>query len=392
MSRVDSQRAIGAVTRLLGDHLIRRTFTVTVGKPEKATATNTDAKLNLFLYEVQFDPSLRNVSFDEGGPPPIWLVLKYLLTAFDENEESDSAAAHELLGRGIAALQELNALRLDAGVDASVRRALEYNPEPLKITFDEASPDLLTKLMQGTDEIYRLSAAVQVRPVLLLPEEPSPFGLLVGVDYTTSPPTEIGAAGVAVEAIPSLGARLERVEPETFEPGESFTLHGVDLHLSGLEALIDNEALRITSVTPDRMTVEAESTAPGPGGQGRIASGLGPSAGQRALRLRQALPNGRARGSNVLPCALRPVVTGAALNAGALEIDGVLLGRPEDEIVVALYRDGAVAHLFDAVTTQDDQRRIAVPGVAAATAPGDYLALVRVNGEQARVSPRVVLP
>ena len=36
-------------------------------------------------------------------------------------------------------------------------------PEPLKLSFDGAGVDLLSKVMQGTDERYRLSMAFQVR-------------------------------------------------------------------------------------------------------------------------------------------------------------------------------------------------------------------------------------
>ena len=101
MARADTQRAIGAVTMLLRDHLIRRGYAVSVGKPELAAQTNTAAKLNLFLYETVFDASLRNVGIDDESPTPLWLVLRYLLTAFDEEEQSDSPEAHELLGQGL---------------------------------------------------------------------------------------------------------------------------------------------------------------------------------------------------------------------------------------------------------------------------------------------------
>ena len=83
MALADSGRAIGAVTRLLQDHLIRRGFEVSVGKPEAAATSNTNAKLNLFLYETGFDPGLKNVRLHPSEPEPLWLVLKYLLTAFD---------------------------------------------------------------------------------------------------------------------------------------------------------------------------------------------------------------------------------------------------------------------------------------------------------------------
>ena len=42
MALAHSGRAIGAVTRLLRDHLMRRGFEVSVGKPEEAATTNTD--------------------------------------------------------------------------------------------------------------------------------------------------------------------------------------------------------------------------------------------------------------------------------------------------------------------------------------------------------------
>lgn len=377
---------------LMRDHLIRRGFAVSVGKPERAAQTNANEKLNLFLYETVFDASLRNFQLDEESPAPLWMVLRYLLTAFDDEEESDSAEAHELLGRGLTALHELNFLRLDSVVTAPVRLALEHNPEPLKITFDESTPDLLSKLMQGADETYRLSAAVQVRPVMLLPADPPAYSLLVGVDYSTDPATEIGIDGIGVEALPTLGAQLDRVEPKVFEPADTITLYGTDLHLSGLEALIENEPLRVTGQWADRMTVEVESTAPGPGSAGRISSGLGPSAGERPIRLREARTGGRYRGSNIIIGRLRPVVTAAGMNGTTLEIDGVLLGGIEDEVIVALFADGAVVRSFDVVTTQTDQTQIAVPGVGTAAPPGSYLVIVRVNGQQARISPRVVMP
>ena len=131
MALADSGRAIGAVTRLLRDHLLRLGFEVSVGKPEAAADTNTAAKLNLFLYTVGFDAALRNHTLRDGEVPPLWLVLKYLVTAFDDREESDSAAAHELLGRGLAALHGLGYLRLHPLVELDVRLALENNPNPV---------------------------------------------------------------------------------------------------------------------------------------------------------------------------------------------------------------------------------------------------------------------
>jgi hypothetical protein len=389
MARVDSQRAIGAVTMLLRDRLLGRGFAVTVGKPEDANVSDSTAKLNLFLYETVVDASLRNHRLDADGPDPLWLVLRYLLTAFDDEEHSDSPAAHALIGQGLVALHELNFLRLD-GTSTPVRSALEHNPEPLKITFDESTPDLISKLMQGPDETYRLSAAVQVRPVLLLPAELPRYSLLVGVDYSATPPTEADDA-VGIEVLPSLGPRLDRVEPVTFEAGEPITVFGEDLHLAGLEVVLGEEPLQVVGQWPDRLAVIVTSTLPGPPG-GRIAAGLGPPAGELPLRVRLTRPGGRYRTSNLLSADLRPVVTTAALDTDDdLVVTGTLLGGDADDVIVALYADGAVARTFDEPTTVADQTSLTVTDAGTSTEAGSYQVIVKVNGVQARTSPSVVV-
>jgi hypothetical protein len=393
MTLADSGRAIGAVTKLLHEHLIRRHFAVSVGKPEAATAAGAGATLNLFLYEAAFDSTLRNVPLYEDQPPPLWLTLKYLLTAFDDAESSDSEAAHELLGRGLSALHDLNFLRLDASVAADVRAALENSREPLKLTFDDSPPELISKIMQGTDEKYRLSVAFQVRPVMIAPEEPPRFPLLVGIDYTQAPPATIGEAGIGLAVIPSLGPRITAVEPPAFDPGDTISVLGEDLHLAGLECRLGAAELAVVGQRPERLTLRVD---------GPIAAGGAISAGEHPLVVRQPLPRGRHRDSNLLVGALRPVVTGATLAGGLLTIDGLLLGTWDDDLLVALQRDGAVARLLEAgpppppapapltVVPSSDQTALTVSGVNAGAVPaGDYLVVVRVNGQQALRSPTV---
>ncbi|NAZ84893.1 Pvc16 family protein [Kineococcus indalonis] len=372
---------------LLRDRLLSRGFAVTVGKPEDANGSDSSAKLNLFLYETVVDAQLRNHRLDEEGPDPLWLVLRYLLTAFDGEEHSDSADAHVLLGRGLVALHELNFLRLD-GASTAVTVALEHNPEPLKITFDESTPDLISKLMQGPDETYRLSAAIQVRPVLLLPTELPRYALLVGVDHTAAPPAETEDP-VGIEVLPSLGPRLDRVEPAVFEPGEPITVFGADLNLAELEVVLGAEPLQVVGQWPDRLAVIVASALPGPPG-GRIAAGLGPSAGELPLRVRLARAGGRYRSSNLLGASLRPVVTAATITAADLVITGTLLGAAADDVVVALYAESTV-RTFDVVTTVADQTSLTVTDAGTTAGPGTFLVIVRVNGVQARTSPTVVV-
>jgi hypothetical protein len=390
---VDSGRAIGAVTRLLQDHLLRRGFEVSIGRPEQAARNNTAAKLNLFLYESVFDGHLRNHTLREGEPAPLWLVLKYLLTAFDKDEDSDSADAHELLGRGVAALHELNVLRLDPLVAPEVRLALEGNPQPLRLTFDESSVDLLSKLTQGGDERYRLSVAFQMRPVMIAPASPPHAALLVGVDYTTAPETPIGKDGLKLEVQPSMGPRLRRVEPARFEAGSRIVLFGDDLTGADLEVVLGDVVLTTVERHPDHLVVTAEGDAGG-SPPGPIASGATLSAGEIPLLVRRRLSPTRTRSSDLLLTRLLPTLKTAVVSGSDVKLGGLLLGRDADDVVVSFYRqaDGVTVRTFDAVDGASDQQTLTVTGAANAVPAGTYRVILRVNNQQAKASPPVTVP
>ncbi len=386
MSLQDSGRAIGAVTRLLQDHLIRRGFDISIGRPEEAAGGDANAKLNLFLYEIGLDPHLRNQPLQDGARPPLWLVQRYLLTAFDAGTSSDNAAAHELLGRGMSALQQLAVLPLDAAVPADVRLALEKNPEPLKVSFDDSGVDLLSKVMQGSEEHYRVSIAFQVRPVLIAPPTLPRAALLVGVDYTTAPETIIGRDGVQIEVIPSLGPRVDRTEPERFEAGATFTVLGDDLASNDVEVVLGDQPLTTLERRVDRLLVRAEGPAGTP-----IASGTTLSAGEAPLFARRRLLGGRTRSSSLLAVRLLPALSDATFAAGDLVLQGTLLGAASDDVIVLLLRadDGAVMRQFDVVTSTADQHTLTVPAAAAGLPAGSYRVLLRVNNQQAKAAPAV---
>jgi hypothetical protein len=392
MAFASSGKAIGAVTQLLHDQLRGRGFEVSVGKPEDAASNNADTRLNLFLYEIAFDGHLRNVSLRDPDPPPLWLVLKYLLTAYDA-DSSDSIPAHELLGRGLAALQSLSVLRLDT-LDATVRAALENSPEPLKLTFDESSVELLSKVMQGTDEKYRLSAAFQVRPVMIVPGQPPVSSLLVGVDYTTAPAaTVIGEDGIRIEIIPGPGPRLNHLEPARFETGSTVEVFGTDLGGADIEVVLGDQLLVIQERREDRLLVVVEGPPDG-SGQEPIAAGVSISAGELPLIVRRRLTGTRTRSSNLLVAHLLPTLTSAAVAGVDLLLTGVLLGADSDDVMVALNReaDGASVRMVDVVTTAADQRARIVSDALANLPSGVYFVILYVNNEQARSSPRVVVP
>lgn len=377
MALSDSKEAIGAVTELMQTRLASLTkANVVVGRPEAAaTANTTGKKLNLFLYRVSFDPQLKNHPLDHGQPAPLWLVLHYLITAFDDGKESDSAAAHRLLGKGLAALQELNFVR-----PAATDTTLAKNPEPLKITFDDAEPELVSKLMSGSTDHFRVSAAFQVRPVMLAPAAEPAYAPAV---KTVGPP---GSEGVQV--VPSMGTLLESLAPEAFEAGMELLLRGTDL--PGNTEVWIGPASFVPAFTPDdsiKVTVPLATTL---------------SAGAYPVTVARVLASGHRMSSNAVLGRLLPTVGGVAVAKplsstpgpdrklfGNFSVSGQRLGGPKDEIYVALYRDGAVRLMLEATGSAAQTSLALTVAEANALTPGAYRLIVRVNGEQAINSPEV---
>jgi hypothetical protein len=395
MALADSARAIGAVTSALVKRLHTRTgLNVMAGRPELGAGNG--QQLNLFLYETAHDPFLKNHALDEGQKPPLWLVLKYLLTPFDDFGDSDTPQAHETLGAGLHALHQPDLLELGV-LDPSDAQALSDNPEELHITFDEAPVELLSKVMQGSEESYRLSAAFQVRPVMIASSEPPAYSLLVGVDYTQAPPAPFGD-GVVIDVIPSMGASLAEISPTGFELDEEVTIYGTDLHLSGLSVKLGAMELPVTMQQPDQLKFKVDSS---------IVNGANISAGSLPVSLIQTLPSGRRKSSNMLIGNLVPTLTSATVVTttvvpsppgppppvtppkmifATIDLTGVLLGTAEDDVYLALYRDGSVFRMFDVFTIpaappQTQKRLVMISDDA--VPEGRYLTILKVNGQQA---------
>lgn len=377
----DSVEAVGAVTQLLQTQLSTAAVPVLVGRPEQA-AVGTGPKLNLFLYQVEFDGHLRNLPLDQGQPAPLWMVLSYLLTAYDESSESDSVQAHRHLGRGLARLQDLNFLRPDPINPAFA--ALVDNPEPLKITFGSADVELLSKIMQGTDERYRVSGAFEVRPILVMPGSDPSYSLPV---QSVGPPTDPG-----VLVIPSLGPVLDSLSPDTIEPLQDasgdevvLTLNGQDLG-SAQEVTIGGESFPIVAAPAGSVLIEIPQAAP-------LSADAHPTA------VVQELPNGRRITSNPLMLKILPTLASAVPGAtapdpngdisGLLNLTGRRLGGPDDEIFVAFYRDGQVAAMVQGQGAEPQTALAITLEPEQAIPPGFYRIILRVNSQQALVAPEV---
>lgn len=398
MSLDDTSKAIGAVTEALKERLIERTIPdISVGRIDQSKGAG--KHLNLFLYEIVFDPHLKNTPLNEGEKPPVWLVLKYLLTAFEETMDSDSSEAHKTLGLAIRAMYQDDLLKLD-GLPPNIKKPLESNPSELHVTFDEAPSELVAKVTQGTDETPRLSIAFQVRPVMIASGEPGNYSLLVGVDYT-SPPT-LSPKPIGLDIIPSMGSFISEISPTGFEVNEVVSIRGTDLHLASLSVLLGGVELPVTMQQPDELRFKVDHV---------LVRASGISAGSHPVTVVQTHPGtGKKRKSNTVIGNLVPTLDIARVIVtphssdpekwyATINLEGMMLGTDEDDTILALYRDGSVYKMFDVFASpspppppgplrpQPTRKLVMVEGDAVPT--GDYNIILLVNGQQAPQSPIV---
>jgi hypothetical protein len=179
------------------------------------------------------------------------------------------------------------------------------------------------------------------------------------------------------------------VEPERFEAGATLTVFGDDVSGADMEVVLGEVTLGVVERHVNRLVVTAEGSPGTP-----IASGTTLSAGEMPLVVRRHLSPTRTRTSNMLAARLLPTLTSAALVAGDLQLQGVLLGSDTDDVVVIFYRssDGVTVHMFDTVTAAADQQSLTVAGAGTAVPGGSYRVILRVNNQQAKASPTVVVP
>lgn len=409
MALADTSKAIGAVTETLKSRIAFYSdiADVSIGRPDETTGTTGlgDARINLFLYEIHLDEHLKNTPLNEGEKPPMWLVLKYLVTAFHQDDSSNNVAAHKHLGAAMRAVATDGLLRLD-GLTGDPFKALSPNPEDLHVTFDDAPSDLLAKLMQGTDEKLRISFCFQVRPVMVAAAEPGNYSLLVGVDYTTDP-TGLADPYVGIDVIPSMGPRIDEVSPTGFEvkdtpDTEEVTVRGTDMNLSGLSVMLGPVELPVTMQRPDELRLKVDPA---------IIRASDISAGSHPLCVVQTLPQiGKRRKSNsvignlvptlgtaVISAPFNDTTTTPAASRRRITLTGSMLGRNEDDTIIAFHKDGKVRFMLDgflegAGSLPDQTTRELKYEPPNHVPPGEYLMLLIVNGQQAPQGLKVIVP
>lgn len=162
-----------------------RRVTITSSHPDvKPQTTPSGPRLNLFLYNIEHSPYLRNEPLPgprRTGVPPLGLELRYLVTCFPLIEEDDETM-QIVLGDALQVLHTIPVLTdtlvrtrgLGAG-EPILSEALRGSPEPIKLSFEPQSFAAAREVWSAVDKPYRLSFAftassVRIDSLMVQPE------------------------------------------------------------------------------------------------------------------------------------------------------------------------------------------------------------------------------
>lgn len=144
---------------------------ITTLPPDQVRPDNARSRLNLFLYNTEYNASWRNmdpprqVRPGENAAPVLPLNLHYLITVYAEND--NELIGQVLLGNAMRILHDHPVLSRDEINTALALSELDAQVERVRITAQPFTRDDLSKLWSGFQSEYRLSAGYEVGVLLI---------------------------------------------------------------------------------------------------------------------------------------------------------------------------------------------------------------------------------
>jgi hypothetical protein len=258
-------RAIGAVSTSIRDLLeaeMTNKVNVTVAAPDvDITIVDTTKRVNLFLYKVDENGSLKNMDIPgRGNPgafgrPPLALDLHYLLTAYGASEE-EQIGTQEILADAMRVLHDFPII-LGANLDIALRNEIEH----VKLYLEPLSLEELSKVWSAVTRPMRLSVSYLVTVVQIDNLQPRKF---------PRPVVEPPVGGPRITAVTFRAPRIEQVlvirkdDPQNRERpvayariGDRLVLRGTDFTSDGLRVFFGevDVTASIATITPNRIEV-----------------------------------------------------------------------------------------------------------------------------------------
>ena len=159
---------------------------VTILPPDQARENRTGSQVNIYLYQVAFNPAWRNQDLPgrtgrfDTQPPALPLNLHYVLTFYGRKDVGqDDLEAHQILGRVMRKIHDNPVITDDTILaafanpvgdvpdPASLRQVERVRFTPITVTTEE-----LFKLWSGFQTPHRLSVAYEASVVLIESRRP----------------------------------------------------------------------------------------------------------------------------------------------------------------------------------------------------------------------------
>ena len=379
-------RAVSSSLRnLLLAELENGPIDVTVARPDADITPLSGSRINLFLYKVDENSSLKNMDLPGRGHPaaygrpPLSIDLHYLVTAYGSNEEDD-LETHELLGNAMRVLHD-NAMILGAALDSTLENEIEH----VKLYLEPLSLEEISKIWSAITRPIRASVSYLVTVVQIENQMPRRFA---------RPVAEPPVGGPRVRAVTWRAPRIEQVmvirhdDPTELERpvayarvGDRLVLRGSGFSSDGLRVILGtvDATAGVVSIAPDRIEVTVPDDPD-------LQPGATPLMTQNDLMLGDPETPHQGFASNVAPFVLVPEITGLTLAANSLQIDGTRLVH--DTLPSLTIVGDAIVNAADYTTSTPTQIEFDLPNLPA----GDYLVRVRVNGAESFDEETVTIP
>ena len=255
---MSASTAIGLVSQslrnlLLGEMQSRPRVEVTILAPDEV---GSQRRINLFLYQVQENPTFKNMdwqlmpgSADILMPPPLSLNLFYLMTPYAKNDaQTGNAAAHEILGEAMRVFYENPVVPQEY-----LEEGLENAREQIQIIQNTLDMEELARVWSTFTQPFRLSILYQISVVQLdvAPESERPMPQRV---------REIGIPDVRAPFNPPV---VDEITPRSGPAGTEITFRGQ--HLVGWRAYVrvmGRSILDGQELTQDQFTVTLPTNLP----------------------------------------------------------------------------------------------------------------------------------
>lgn len=390
--------AISGVSSTLRNILrdrMEQTVPITIAPPDAQVDGIAGRRLNIYLYQVTENGSLKNQEIPgQGHPaaygcPPLSLDLHYLLTPFGASETAPDAdlEAQQILGDAMRVLHGFSIITEDLHENGNVSDPRILDPslvgafENIKITLQptslEAFADIWTALPQAN---FRLSVAYQVSVVQIESRRRRRSALPVRERRVYAFPLRSPHITEIVRNPPFEGVRMA-----VAEVGDTILILGRNLAAEGTRANLGETSVPVPSPQDTRISLTVPVTLP---------AGVHPVQVVQDLFLEggpgQPFVPHRGFESNVAPLVVIPRITainpasGGAGTVVTVTVDPPVLAKQQKTLVLGDVEVPAEPVPIDAAPSTNIQFRL--PTGAAAIPAATYLVRVRVDGAESRLT------